>query len=119
MNITLLDMKMIGASITAAAASVGSDVVNSGWESMTLKGALIAAIWYLYRELSTQRDLNKAEATKREDILIETLKTYQDAAQNQVKAIDELRSATETQTGWFKTVAQTLLNRNIEPKLPQ
>ena len=104
-----------------ATMAVAVEAINSpaGWESLTLKGVLIAAVVYLVRELGAQRDINKAEASKREEILIAALKTYQDAAIEHSAALQELKSAAETQTGYFKTVAQTLLSRDYHPKLPE
>lgn len=105
--------------LIAAVADSATELPVASWESLGLKTAMAAVIIYLVRELSKQRDACADEARKREERILEVIESNTEAKEKNTTAMLELKAATETQTGYYKTVAQTLLNREIHPKLPE
>lgn len=107
------DIKVAAATVVAILAAVG-EVANdlAGYESVSLKVVLFLAIGILANELRRQRDKYEAEAARREARMAEALEAAKDA-------MDELKNATETQTNYFKTVAQQIINASVHPKLPE
>lgn len=107
------ELKVATASAVAIVAAVGEAVGEwAGYESVSLKLALILAVGYLANELRRQRDKYEAEASKREERMATALQGAKDA-------MEELKTATETQTSYFKTVAQQIINASVHPNLPE
>jgi hypothetical protein len=108
-----------GKTIMATAAMVGvilADAVTpdmSGWEDLTMKVALCAAIGWLVRELSVarkeskeEREAHKAEAKTRESMMTVSMHAQAEALQKVVDAVNE-------QTDYFKAVARNLIERGM------
>lgn len=116
--------KMVGASIVALislAAEVASAAVatsDPSWEGLTLKAGLALALVYMVRQNAIERDEHrKALAEQRAEIL-GVISANTAAKQEYITAMQDMKGSIDSQTGYFKTVAQTLINREVKPKLP-
>ena len=109
----LMPAKMVIASIATLGAVLADAVAElPKAEDYTVKGVLALAVVYLVRQLTQERKEHKEEAQKREDKMSAAL----DAT---AQALEALKASTDTQTGYFKTIAQTIINRSIgKPPLP-
>lgn len=117
----LPELKLITASSVALLAAGADALTNApvaSWESLTLKGALVLAVIYLLRENSLQRAAHKAEAEAREKEMLEAIKANTAAKEGMAAAMIELRNATKEQTDYYKAVAKVIVNRAVQPNLP-
>jgi hypothetical protein len=111
-------LKMVGAGMVAMISVLADMDGANGLESITLKVALLLAIVYLWRELQKQREAAMNEGGKREETLEQVIAANTAAKEENTKALHDLKAATDLQTSYYKTVAHTLLSREITPKLP-
>jgi hypothetical protein len=127
----LFEWKMIGGSAVALLATATDGLASpTGWESLGLKTGLVLAIIYLVNELNKQRAKAAeeavkreaqfaTEAAKREERFAAVIEANTKAKEENTQMMSELKASTDTQTSYYKTVAQTLLSREHKPKLPQ
>lgn len=116
----MFDPKMITASVVAAVSFIADATMApvDSWESVGLKTALILAIIYLVRDNAKQRTEAATEAGKREERFASVIESNTRAKEANTHAMGELKAATDLQTAYYKTVAQTLLSKDIKPHLP-
>lgn len=129
----LPELKLItasGVAVLAAGVDAAADMPIASWESLTLKGALLAAIIYLVRENATQRATHKAESDARQAALkeetqarekemLEAIRANTQAKEAMAAAMVDLRNATKEQTDYYKAVAKVIITREVKPHLPE
>lgn len=118
----LINVKILAATGVILGSMLADAAIQSpltSWESVGLKTALIAAIIYLVRDNASQRAMSAADGVKREERLAAVIESNTRAKEANTQALNDLRAETAIQTSWYKTVAQTLINREIKPQLPK